>query len=102
MFRITAHYHHPKDREAFLEHYRTTHSVLAAKMPGLKAYGWGQATTLDGSRPEHFLVAVMDWETREEAAAAFASPEGQAATADMANFADAGVDVNFHEVTQVS
>lgn len=102
MFRITAHYNHPKQPKAFLEHYRSTHSVLAAKMPGLKAYGWGEAVMPDGSRPQHFLVAVMDWDTKEEALAALASPEGQAAAADLPNFAEAGVEVNFHEVNQVA
>lgn len=102
MFRITAHYHHPTDPEAFLQHYRSTHSVLASKLPGLKAYGWGQTVMPDGSKPAHFLVAVMDWDSQEEALAALASPEGQAASADIPNFAEAGVDVNFHEVNEVA
>lgn len=102
MFRITVHYHHPDDPETFLEHYRSTHAPLAAKLPGLRSYGWGRTTTFDGSKPEHFLVAVMEWDGRDECAAAFASPEGQAAQADMANFAGAGADVNFHEVVDVA
>ena len=39
MFRVTSHFHHPEDPEAFLAHYRSTHSVLAAKLPGLRYYG---------------------------------------------------------------
>lgn len=101
MFRITVHYHHPDDPEKFLEHYRGTHAVLASKLPGLRSYGWGRTTTFDGSTPEHFLVAVMEWDSQQECAAAFASPEGQAAQADMANFAGAGADINFHEVVTV-
>jgi uncharacterized protein (TIGR02118 family) len=97
-FRITAHYNHPADPNAFLEHYRSTHAVLASKLPGLRSYGWGPAVSLDGSPTPHFLVAVMDWDTKEEAMAALGSPEGQAATEDTANFAGAGVDVNFHQV----
>ncbi|MFH5821874.1 EthD family reductase [Georgenia sp. AZ-5] len=98
MYRITATYHHPDDPQQFLDHYRATHSRLATQLPGLRNYEWGQCETLDGSRSPHFLVAIMDWDTKEDAISALASPEGQAAAADMGNFAQAGADVSFHEV----
>jgi hypothetical protein len=48
-----------------------------------------------GSRPAHFLIAVLRWDTKEDA---LASPPGEAAVADLANFADAGVDIELGEV----
>lgn len=101
MFRLTSHYHHPEDPAAFLAHYRSTHAVLVAKLPGLRYYGWGLAETADGSQPPHFLVTVADWDSKEDLLAAMASPEGQAAAADVPNLGSSGVDVNFHEVNQV-
>ncbi|TWH19674.1 EthD family reductase [Prauserella rugosa] len=102
MFRVTVNYNHPADPERFLAHYRGTHAPLASKLPGLRHFGWGATTSLDDTEPPHFLVAILEWDTREEAAAALASPEGQAAQADMANFADGGASVNMHEVVQVT
>ena len=101
MFRVTSHFHHPEDPEAFLAHYRSTHSVLAAKLPGLRYYAWGLAVMPDGSKPPHFLVTVLDWDSKEEALAALASPEAHATNADTPLLGSAGVDVNFHEVNQV-
>ncbi|WP_026928338.1 EthD family reductase [Granulicoccus phenolivorans] len=94
MFRIVVTYNHPENTDAFLEHYRTSHAVKAGKMPNLAGYTWGQCESLDGSRPEHFLVAVMDYESKEAAGASLGSPEGQAATADMADLPHAGFTMN--------
>lgn len=99
MFRLTSHYHHPDDPEAFLEHYRSTHAPLVAKLPGIRSYGWGLAETTDGTTPSHFLVTVADWDSKDDLLAALASPEGQACAADVPKLNSAGVDVNFHEVT---
>lgn len=101
MYRLTSHYHYPADPAAFLEHYRSTHAVLVSKMPGLRSYGWGLAESLDDSKPPQFLVTVADWDSKEELLAAMASPEGQAAAADVPNLGSSGVDVNFHEVNKL-
>lgn len=100
MFRLTSHYHYPEDPDAFLEHYRSTHAVLVAKLPGVRSYGWGLAEMPDGSKPPHFLVTVADWDSKEDLLAALASPEGQAAEADVPKLHSSGVDVNFHEVNR--
>ncbi|RBM20927.1 EthD family reductase [Prauserella sp. PE36] len=101
MYRMTVTYHHPADPEEFLRHYREVHAPLAAKLPGLRAYEWAVAESPDGSRPRHFMVATLDWDTKEEALAAFASPEGEAGTADMANFTTPdGFEMVLGEVTK--
>lgn len=101
MYRLTASYAHPEDHEAFVAHYRDTHAPLAAKLPDLRAFTWGVCETGDGSRPAHALVAVLDWDSRDQALAALGSPAGEAAVADLATFAQAGVDIEFHEVRTV-
>lgn len=90
MYRVVVNYHHPEDPQAFLEYYRSTHAPLAKNLAGLSAYTWGVAETLDGSQPPFFVSAVLDWPSKDAALADLGSEQGQAASADMANFAQAG------------
>ena len=90
MYRVVVNYHHPEDPKAFLEYYRSTHAPLAKNLSGLSAYTWGVAETLDGSQPPFFVTAVLDWPSKEAALADLGSEQGQAASADMGNFAQAG------------
>jgi uncharacterized protein (TIGR02118 family) len=91
VYRVVVSYAHPEDQQAFLEHYRTVHAPLAKTMPGLVGYSWGVAEMPDGATPEHFLVAALDWPSKDVALQSLGSPEGQAGMADLANFAQAGV-----------
>lgn len=103
MYRLTAIYDHPSDPEKFLKHYRGVHAVLATKLPKLKNYEWGLAELPDGSKPAHFLVAVLDFDSKEEALAALQSPEGEAASADIANFTTPDAfQMSFSEVTKAA
>jgi len=98
MYQLTATYAHPESPDAFVEHYRTTHAPLARELPKLTFFGWTVCETADGSRPAHFAIAVLHWDTKQDALAALASPTGEAAIADFANFAGAGVDIELGEV----
>lgn len=97
MYRLTASYHQPEDLDALVAHYRDVHAKLGAKLPDLRAFGWGVTEKPDGTKPAHALVAVLDWDTKEAALAALASPIGEEAVADLANF-EVDVDLEFHEV----
>ncbi len=44
------------------------------------------------------MIAVLQWDSKDDALAALASPTGEAAIADLANFAGAGVDIELGEV----
>lgn len=91
---LTALYHHPDDVAAFDHHYDSTHAVLAAKMPGVRSLtACRPGPDADGNRPPYHLVVVMIWDSEESMEAAFASPEGEEAVADLDNFAQAGVDI---------
>ena len=101
MYRLVASYEHGADDDKIVRHYRETHAPLAAKLPGTRSFAWGACETLDGARPAHVLVATLEWDSRDAAETAFASPEGQAAVADLENFAQAGVALEFYEVETV-
>ncbi|WP_405866832.1 MULTISPECIES: EthD family reductase [unclassified Streptomyces] len=74
----------PADPAAFDRHYREVHLPLARRLPGLRRYTLGRrADDVRGGEPCH-LVAELEWDTREELDAAFASPEGRACAADSA------------------
>ena len=101
MYRLVVNYHHPADPEAFLQHYRSVHAPIAKRLPDLASYTYGACENPDGSAPEHFLTAVLDWPTKEAALAALASPAGEEGVADFANFAQAGVSMVFYEAETV-
>jgi len=98
MYQLVASYAHPDDPAAFVEHYRGTHAPIARDFPKVRSVRWSVCETPDGTRPAHFLIAVVTWDSKEDALAALASPAGEAAVADLANFAGAGVDIEFGEV----
>jgi uncharacterized protein (TIGR02118 family) len=61
---------------------------------GLRRYeiSVGPVATPNGESPFH-LVAMLDFDSMSALQQALASPEGIAAAADLANFAQAGVDL---------
>lgn len=93
-FQLTALYNHPVDGAAFDRHYDTVHAPLAAKMPGLRTFTVSRpGPDADGGRPAYHLVAALVWDSAEDFQAAIGSPEGNAALADLDNFAGAGVTI---------
>jgi uncharacterized protein (TIGR02118 family) len=94
VYQVTVLYNHPEDTAAFDEHYRETHAPLAANLPGVKRYTacW-TGPSPDGSPAPHHLVATLYFDSPEAFGAAFSGPEGQAAQADIANFAGAGLTI---------
>jgi uncharacterized protein (TIGR02118 family) len=85
-------YSKPTDVKAFDSYYFARHVPLAKKIPGLRRYevSEGPVATPEGASPYH-LVALLTFDSMAAIGAAFASPEGQATAADLANFAQAGV-----------
>ncbi|MCE0762071.1 EthD family reductase [Pseudonocardia kujensis] len=101
MYQLTAVYAHPGDPEAFVAHYRDKHAKIAAQLPDVRFYDWHVCESLDGSTPAYFLAAIVQWDSKEAAVASLGSGVGQQAVADMANFAEAGCEMHFGEVTVV-
>ena len=98
MVRLTVLYGHPTDPEAFDRYYRDFHIPIAKQMKGLKGWtiGKGQSATAGEASPYYMIVGLYA-ETRDEMEAILASPEGQAAVADVPNFATGGVKFMYDE-----
>jgi uncharacterized protein (TIGR02118 family) len=90
MAQLLALYNTPADRAAFDRYYRDTHIPLAKKIPGLRSYSIsvGPVEALAGNAP--YLVACLDFDSMADLRTALASPAGQAAAADVSNFASGG------------
>ena len=83
----------PSDPAAFRDHYETTHLPLAEALPGATAMRYSlDVAAAEGDSP---YAAVFEADFADGAAldAALASPEGQAAQADVPAFATGGVTI---------
>lgn len=94
MAKLVVLYKKAQDPAAFDAHYASTHAPLAKKIPGLRTYeiSTGTVTTPQGPS-EYQLVATLSFDSLEALQRGLASPEGQAAAGDLANFAQAGVEL---------
>ena len=94
MARLVVMYKTPKDTGAFDKYYRETHIPIAKKIPGLRKYevSRGPVVTPAGASGFH-LIAILHFDDLAAIQAAFASAEGQAAGADVQNFATGGADM---------
>jgi uncharacterized protein (TIGR02118 family) len=88
---LTVCYGHPKDAAAFDAYYQATHRPLAEQIPGLASFTARHCASLDASPAPYYLLAELSFASAEALSAALNSPEGHAAAADVANFADGGV-----------
>ncbi len=94
MAKLIAIYKQPKDPQAFDDYYFGTHVPLANTVPGLlgNEVSKGPVVTPQGPSPYH-RVAILSFESMAALQQGLASPEGRATAADLANFADAGVEL---------
>jgi uncharacterized protein (TIGR02118 family) len=102
MAKLFAIYQQPKDAAAFDDYYYTKHVPLAKTIPGLISYEVTRGDVM-GMAGKHgtYLVAILEFASMAAIGAAMASPQGQATAADLANFAQAGVDVMFGDTRMV-
>ena len=91
MAQVLVLYNTPADAAAFDCYYHETHIPIAQRIPGLRSYriSNGPVQALAGNAPH--LVAILDFDSMTALNAALASPEGQAAAADLTKFATGGV-----------
>lgn len=102
MARLVVLYNKPADATAFDTYYFNKHVPLAKTIPGLRSYevNAGSIGTPQGPSPFH-LIATLSFDSMEAIGAAFASKEGQATAADVANFAQAGVQMLMFDTREV-
>ena len=94
MAKLVALYKKPANVAQFDSHYFSKHVPLAKKIAGLRSYevSVGPVSTPQGGSPFH-LVAILGFDSMSAIQKALASTEGTATAADLANFAQAGVDL---------
>lgn len=91
MVKLVVLYGPPADAAAFDEYYASTHVPIAAKLQGVKRFEAAHVVaTPDGSAPPYHLIAELYFDSPEELQATMGSAEGQAVSADLANFATGG------------
>lgn len=102
MAKVIALYKKPADAAAFDRYYHATHVPLAKTLPGLRRYevSRGPVGTPAGDSGLH-LVAILAFDSMAAIQAALTSREGQATAADLANFAQAGVDLLMFDTQEV-
>jgi uncharacterized protein (TIGR02118 family) len=95
-------YKTPKDAAAFNAYYFKTHIPIAKTIPGLRSYEVSDgAVGLPIEPGAVHLVAILGFDSLEAINQGLGSPEGQATTADVAKFADGGVDLMTFESKNV-
>lgn len=91
MMRLTVLYGHPDDPAAFDKYYEEVHLPLAKKMEGWQGWTIGKCQSMDPSeKPPYYMMVGLYAESREAIDMILASPAGQAAVADVSNFATGG------------
>lgn len=102
MARLLLMYKTPRDASAFDKHYFEKHVPIAKKMPGLRKYEVSKgAVATPAGASNYYLVAILHFDDVAAIQAAFASAEGQAAVADLQNFATGGADIFLFETRDV-
>ena len=94
MARLVVMYKTPRDSAAFDKHYFQKHIPLAKTIPGIRRYevSQGPVVTPAGASSFH-LIVTLHFDDIGAIQRAFASPEGQAAAADVQGFATGGVEM---------
>jgi uncharacterized protein (TIGR02118 family) len=94
MAQLIALYKKPADVAAFDAYYFSTHVPKAKKIPGLRNYqvSTGPVAGPQGESAYH-LVAMLGFDSLAAIQSALGSPEGQETAGDLANFAQAGVEL---------
>jgi uncharacterized protein (TIGR02118 family) len=92
MIKATLLYGHPTDAGAFEKYYAETHLPIAAKMKGVDKLELTKFISApDGSKAAYYRMAELSFSNPAQLQETMGSPEGQAAVADLANFATGGV-----------
>lgn len=100
--KLIALYKTPVSPSDFDAHYEKTHIPTAKKVPGLRGYevSSGAVQVGQGKSPYH-LVAILSFDSLAAIQSALESPEGKATADDLANFAQAGVELLMFETKEV-
>ena len=80
----------PTDPDHFRSYYERTHLKLVDKIPGLRSYRYGFDVAAGEGDSPYFCVFEGEFDDAAAMGAGLDSPEGQAALADIPNYATGG------------
>jgi len=87
-------YKRPQDPEAFERYYFGTHVPIFAKAPGIQSVVFSKTPIMPiVGQSDVYLIAEVTFASMSALQTALASEAGQAAVADLPNFASAGVTI---------
>ncbi len=98
MVKLTVLFGYPEDPEAFEEYYANQHLPLAAKIPNVQRFESGMMRAIDEGESPYHRIAELWFESAERMGEALSSPEGEAASVDLPNFATGGAKFLVSEV----
>jgi len=102
MIKATLLYGHPVDAAAFEKYYYETHLPISSKMQNVTKVELTKfVATPDGSKTAYYRMAEIYFPDGAVMQQTMASPEGQTAIADLANFATGGVTVLIGEEEKI-
>ncbi len=94
MQKITVLYKHPTDAEKFKTYYKEKHLPLVDKIEGLAKTEITKIQGAPGGAPsDYFLMAELYFKNEAQMQESMGSPEGQAVTDDLSNFATGGLTI---------
>ncbi len=98
MYRLTVLYGHPTDPAAFDRYYHETHLPIARRMQGLKGWTIGKCeSAVAGEKPPYYMIVGLYADSRADLESILATPQGQAAIADVPRFATGGFSFMFDD-----
>lgn len=102
MIKATLLYGHPVDAAAFEKYYYETHLPISSKMANVSKVDLTKFVSDPmGGKPAYYRMADLYFPDALTMQQTMASPEGQAAVADLANFATGGVTVMIGDVENI-
>jgi uncharacterized protein (TIGR02118 family) len=94
MAQLVVMYKTPRDAAAFDKYYADKHVPIAKKIPGLRKFEVSKGPVATPAGPSGYhLVATLTFDSLAAIQSALGSAEGQAAAADVQNFATGGADM---------
>ena len=100
MIKLTLLYGHPADPASFENYYATTHLPLAAAITGVRRAEFSLVSgALDGSPSPYYRIAELYFDDLGQLESGMGGAGGQAAVADLPNFASGGVTTIVSEVS---
>ncbi len=103
MIKLTVLYGHPKDPAEFERYYAAVQTPLALRVKNVRRFEIAKIVgTADGKPAPYYRLADLYFDDMQQLQNALGSKEGQAAAADLANFATGGVTLLVAQVQDLS